>query len=273
MNISAFPDDILNEIILRLSVDDIIKFAENNDYFRDRYCSNVDKIIWKLLYERDISGIQRPEENYAFHYLSIISELKELPSKPWRFYAKKQPTIPYRNPRKLPKLKNFADTNFTYDRYKEKAMIYFQYGVVRGYEQIVARVFQSITFDEDIMEAALAEAIDAGQFHIIILLQNCWSPFSIIINLENCSLPYVNVKIPIFLINLVSDEVREYPDILHDLLYAAIEHSNFRLIEFLVTQPQVKPILKELYTDTLRMYVSDIDRKLLKILRPHVNLS
>lgn len=238
MNLALFPDDILNEIVLRLSVDDILKLAENNDYFYHRYCLNVDRYIWKVLYKRDISEIQLPKENYAFHYLSIISELKDMPLKSWKFYHRKQPIIPIRNPRKIPRLKKYADTNFEYDRYKEKAMIYFQYGILCGYEKIVERVLRKTTFDQDIMESAFIDAIWASHLHIVKILRPYCSYLAIVSSLQYAAYRHVDIQIPIYLLHQIYD-IREHPHFLIQLLERTMTCRNVSLFQYLLHQKSI----------------------------------
>ena len=76
---SGVPGDIIDSIIPYLPARDVLKLCLYNDTFNRRICQNDDSIIWKLLYQRDISH-NVPRDHIASRYLDIMDEI--LPSAP-----------------------------------------------------------------------------------------------------------------------------------------------------------------------------------------------
>ena len=298
MNFLLLPDDIVNEIVLRLSVDDILKFAECDDNFRYKICEKPDAYIWKLLYKRDISEVELPTENYAFHYLHIIMELKEYPFKLWKYSKDKQiKSIPVRNIRKLNQRKKFADTNFDYDTYKEKAIIYLRYGIEHGYEKIVHRVLKNTLLSEIELKTAFLNAAIFGHVYLLKLLKNFefsdaksfsfYNPTYILRILHTYlefSLEYhTDIEVPIYLI----EEIKKFPLIeiptfaLTSLLDLAIFELNTQLVRYLLCELHVEPrktTLQHFVKDEFK-YLTDLESKnfkyvpneeLLTLLRPYI---
>ena len=87
-NWSSVPGDIIDSIVPYLPARDVIKLCLYNDTFNRRVCQNRDSIVWKLLYQRDISE-NVPTNHIASRYLDIMDEILPLtPNKRLLYGAK-----------------------------------------------------------------------------------------------------------------------------------------------------------------------------------------
>ena len=68
---SSLPLDLITSIVPYLSPSDILKLCLRNDSFNRRVCQDQNSIIWKLLYQRDISS-HIPRHNIASRYLDVM---------------------------------------------------------------------------------------------------------------------------------------------------------------------------------------------------------
>ena len=76
-NWSCVPGDIIDSIVPYLPARDVLKLCLYNDTFNRRICQNQDSIVWKLLYQRDISN-NVPRNHIASRYLDIMDEILPL---------------------------------------------------------------------------------------------------------------------------------------------------------------------------------------------------
>ena len=76
-NWSGFPGDIIDSIVPYLSAWEVVNLCLYNDTFNRRICQNQDSIVWKLLYQRDISN-NVPSDHIASRYLDIMDEILPL---------------------------------------------------------------------------------------------------------------------------------------------------------------------------------------------------
>ena len=76
-NRSGVPGDIIDSIVPYLPVRDVLKLCLYNDTFNRRVCQNQDSIVWKVLYQRDISN-NVPRDYIASHYLDIMDHILQL---------------------------------------------------------------------------------------------------------------------------------------------------------------------------------------------------
>ena len=88
-NWSSLPGDIIDSIVPYLPTRDVLKLCLYNDTFNRRVCQNKDSIVWKLLFQRDISN-NVPKDHIASHYLDIMDEILPLnPSQRLLYGAKR----------------------------------------------------------------------------------------------------------------------------------------------------------------------------------------
>ena len=83
---NQIPLDIITSIALYLSPHEMLDFCIHNDSFNRRVCENQDAIIWKLLYQRDISE-NVPRDHIASRYLDIMDEIFSLTPNQRLFYG------------------------------------------------------------------------------------------------------------------------------------------------------------------------------------------
>ena len=93
---SQIPFDIIASIALYLSARDILNLCIRNDSFNRRVCAtsstgdygtqNQDSIIWKLLYQRDISE-KVPRNHIASRYLDIMDRILTFTPKQLLFHG------------------------------------------------------------------------------------------------------------------------------------------------------------------------------------------
>ena len=76
-NWSSVPGDVIDSIVPYLPARDILKFCLYNDTFNRRICQNQNSIVWKLLYQRDISNTV-PRDHIASRYLDVMDEILPL---------------------------------------------------------------------------------------------------------------------------------------------------------------------------------------------------
>ena len=76
-NWQSLPDDIIGLIVPYISAREVLDLCIRNDTFNRRVCQNQDSIVWKLLYQRDISE-NFPRDHIASHYLEIMDEVLPL---------------------------------------------------------------------------------------------------------------------------------------------------------------------------------------------------
>ena len=85
-NWSGLPGDIIDSIVPYLPVRDVLKLCLYNDTFNHRICQNQNSIVWKLLYQRDISN-NVPRDHIASRYLDIMDEILHLDPQGRLFYG------------------------------------------------------------------------------------------------------------------------------------------------------------------------------------------
>ena len=85
-NWSGFPGDIVDSIVPYLPARDVLKLCLYNDAFNRRICQNQNSIVWKLLYQRDISN-NVPSDHIASRYLDIMDEILPLTPQQRLFYG------------------------------------------------------------------------------------------------------------------------------------------------------------------------------------------
>ena len=76
-NWSSLPGDIIDSIVPYLPARDVLNLCLYNDTFNHCICQNRDSMVWKLLYQRDISE-NVPHDHIASHYLEIMNEILPL---------------------------------------------------------------------------------------------------------------------------------------------------------------------------------------------------
>ena len=76
-NWSSVPGDVIDSIVPYLPARDVLKLCLYNDSFNRRICQNQDSIVWKLLFQRDISD-NVPIDHIASRYLDIMDEILSL---------------------------------------------------------------------------------------------------------------------------------------------------------------------------------------------------
>ena len=74
---SSTPLDIILSILVSVPGSDVLRLCIYNDSFNRRVCQNQDSIIWKMLYQRDISE-NVPPDHIAYRYLDIMDEISSL---------------------------------------------------------------------------------------------------------------------------------------------------------------------------------------------------
>ena len=85
-NWSGLPGDIIDSIVPYLPVRDVLKLCLYNDTFNRRVCQSQDSIVWKLLYQRDISN-NVPSDHIASHYLDTMDHILHLDPQGRLFYG------------------------------------------------------------------------------------------------------------------------------------------------------------------------------------------
>ena len=85
---SSLPLDLILSIIPYLLPCEILDLCLYNDSFNRRVCQNQDSIIWKMLFQRDISE-NVPRDHIASHYLDIMDEISSLNPEERLFYGAK----------------------------------------------------------------------------------------------------------------------------------------------------------------------------------------
>ena len=73
----TFPLDVILSITHYLSARDFLYLCIHNDSFNQRVCQDPNSIIWKLLYQRDISQVV-PSNDIAGHYVDILDEISTM---------------------------------------------------------------------------------------------------------------------------------------------------------------------------------------------------
>ena len=76
-NWSGLPGDIVDSIVPYLPARDVLKLCLYNDTFNRRICQNQDSIVWKILYQRDISE-KVPSDDIASRYLDLVDKILPL---------------------------------------------------------------------------------------------------------------------------------------------------------------------------------------------------
>ena len=76
-NWSGVPGDIIDSIVPYLSARDVLRLCLYNDTFNHRICQNQDSIVWKLLFQRDISK-DVPRDHIASRYFDIMDKILPL---------------------------------------------------------------------------------------------------------------------------------------------------------------------------------------------------
>ena len=85
-NWSGLPGDVIDSIVPYLSAREVLRLCLYNDTFNRRICQNQDSIVWKLLYQRDISE-NVPRDDIASRYLDIMDEILSLNPNQSLFYG------------------------------------------------------------------------------------------------------------------------------------------------------------------------------------------
>ena len=76
-NWSGVPGDIIDSIVPYLSAPSVLNLCLYNDTFNRRVCQSQDSIVWKLLFQRDISE-NVPSDHIASRYLNIMDHILPL---------------------------------------------------------------------------------------------------------------------------------------------------------------------------------------------------
>ena len=76
-NWSSIPGDIIASIVPYLSAWEVLNLCLYNDTFNRRACQNQNSIVWKLLYQRDISE-KVPTDHTASRCLDIMDDILPL---------------------------------------------------------------------------------------------------------------------------------------------------------------------------------------------------
>ena len=76
-NWSGVPGDIIDSIVPYLSARDVLRLCLYNDTFNRRICQNQNSIVWKLLFQRDISE-NVPRDHIASRYFDIMDKILPL---------------------------------------------------------------------------------------------------------------------------------------------------------------------------------------------------
>ena len=87
-NWSSVPGDVIDFIVPYLSAREVLKLCLYNDTFNRRVCQNQDSVVWKLLFQRDISN-NVPSDHIASRYLDIMDEILTLTPNDRLFYGAK----------------------------------------------------------------------------------------------------------------------------------------------------------------------------------------
>ena len=74
---SRLPGDIIDSIAPYLSAQQVRDLCLRNDTFNRRVCQNENSVVWKLLYQRDISE-NIPRDHIASRYLDIMDYILTL---------------------------------------------------------------------------------------------------------------------------------------------------------------------------------------------------
>lgn len=82
INWSSLPFDLITSIVLYLSPNDIRRLCLESESFDRRVCQDQNSIIWKLLFQRDISS-RVPTNDIASQYFVIMDEITRM-SLDWR---------------------------------------------------------------------------------------------------------------------------------------------------------------------------------------------
>ena len=85
-NWSGLPGDIVDSIVPYLSAWEVVNLCLYNDTFNRRVCQNQDSIVWKLLFQRDVSE-NVPRDDVASRYLDIMDEILPLTPQHRLFYG------------------------------------------------------------------------------------------------------------------------------------------------------------------------------------------
>ena len=87
-NWSGLPGDIIDSMVPYLPARDVLKLCLYNDTFNRRICQNQNSIVWKLLYQRDISN-NVPSDHDASRYLDVMDEILPIAPQDRLFYGAK----------------------------------------------------------------------------------------------------------------------------------------------------------------------------------------
>ena len=73
-NWSGLPGDVIDSTVPYLPARDVLRLCLYNDTFNHRVCQNQNSVVWKLLFQRDISNIV-PRDHIASRYLDIMDKI------------------------------------------------------------------------------------------------------------------------------------------------------------------------------------------------------
>ena len=73
----TLPKDVIVSISHYLSARDFLYLCLHNDSFNQRVCQDPNSIIWKILYQRDISQVI-PSNDIAGHYLDVLDKIANM---------------------------------------------------------------------------------------------------------------------------------------------------------------------------------------------------
>ena len=76
---SSLPFDLILSILSGVPGSDVVRLCLHNDSFNRRVCQHQDSIIWKMLFQRDISE-RVPRDHIASQYLDIMDKISSFDS-------------------------------------------------------------------------------------------------------------------------------------------------------------------------------------------------
>ena len=76
-NWSGLPGDMIDSIVPYLSAWEVYNLCLYNDTFNRRICQNEDSVVWKVLFQRDISN-DVPTNHIESRYFDIMNEILPL---------------------------------------------------------------------------------------------------------------------------------------------------------------------------------------------------
>ena len=163
------PLDVIVSITHYLSARDFLYLCIHNDSFNQRVCQDLNSIIWKILYQRDISH-HLPSNDIAGHYLNILDKISTMTPNQRLIYGGfngyegivKNALENGAESRVYDNVRNDISTMTPNDR--------LIYGAERGYEGIVENALVNRADIHARNDSALRSAVVIGDTEIVKLL-------------------------------------------------------------------------------------------------------